>query len=171
MSGADAIFGQDCTTAGSATNPASCTTTGCPSGQTACCRRQNPLWKWNFTQPALAGASYVAGGPVSLGVAGECVGSSIGLYYASINEASTACPTNGFTLTTIFTRPPVSVGSTITLPSSDVTIGTAINGSACGGQWAGTIRIDSDLPNWSVTINATCPSPAASIVGTMSGSQ
>ena len=41
-------------------------------------------------------------------------------------------------------------------------------------NWTGTMRLDSDLPNWSVTINATCADAGKGsfkVIGTMSGNE
>lgn len=175
LSGADAILGADCGTVGTVTNPATCVTSGCPAGQAACCRRQNPVWSWNFTQPALAGAAYVAdtsNGATYEQIGRACVGASLGISYAILNRPISACPSNAFYLQMSFDRSTVAVGATITLPPSPGTSLSANIGANSCAQWTGTMKIDSDLPDWSITINATCSNgmlTGTQVVGTMSG--
>lgn len=174
LSGADAVLGTSCATQGSATNPSTCVTTGCPAGQAACCRRQKPLWAWNFTQPAVSGMAYVANyEAVSLTFGKVCVGSGLGLGSAGFTRNITSCPSDAvFIIVGFGNRSTVNPGSTITLPAAGVSLSATVGSVSCS-QWSGTVRLDSDLPDWSVTINATCTTPnvTLAIAGTLSGSE
>lgn len=172
LSGADAFLGSDCGTQGSMTNPASCTMTGCPAGQTACCRRQRP-WRWNFTQPALVGESYFAGGSPGIGVGKSGCGSSLALAGAVLYDSISACPAAGIFIEPVFNRAKVNSGIVLAFPTDGMTLTATVSPVTCG-NWTGTMRIDSDLPDWSVTINATCTEAGKTnlrVIGTMSGSE
>ena len=175
LSGADAVLGTDCTTAGSPTNAATCVTTGCPAGQAACCRRTKQLYKWNFSQPALVGEVYVAGSDpnVSVGIGKGCAGSAIGLAYAILSRTLSVCPSNATTIYPIFDRAVIGAGATLTLPATGFTLIYNSAAAQCTA-WSGTARLDSDVPDWSITLNATCTSGALTgtqVVGSMSGAE
>jgi hypothetical protein len=175
LSGADAVLGDDCAAQGSATNPASCATTGCPAGQAACCRRQNPLSTWSFSQPAESGQAYLTNttaGNVWISVGTTCVGSGLKLQSADLIRSLSTCPSNAFNVLAEFDRTMISSGTSYPLPTTGITFAATVGTVSCY-QWSGTIEITADLPNWSLNINATCTtaSTTLSIIGTMGGSQ
>lgn len=176
-SGRDAIGGVDCAAQGSATNPSNCATTGCPSGSKACCRRTMPLWKWNFSQPALVGEAYVANydqGSVYLSVSKTCNGGGLGLSMSSLARLQSSCPANITSITAGFDRKKLpNVGVNYSFPTDGMTLSATIGDATCF-NWTGTMRLDSDLPTWSVTINATCADAGKGsfkVIGTMSGNE
>jgi hypothetical protein len=91
-------------------------------------------------------------------------------------QTITCLPGKSFCVDASFNRATTGVGTAVDLASPGT--GNSFlysNGSAqsCSG-WTGTMRIDSDLPDWSVTINATCASGTmmgTQVIGTMSGSE
>jgi hypothetical protein len=175
LSGADAVVGQDCAAQGSMTNPASCVTSGCPAGQTACCRQMMPVWTWNFTHPAVAGSTYVKSyDSVYLVNSGTCVGSTLGLEFAWLLRAQTTCPSDAISISVNLDRVKVAVGSPVMLtPSTNgASLSATVGGVNCS-QWSGTVTLHSDLPNWSVSINANCTvaGTTLAVMGTMSGNE
>jgi hypothetical protein len=62
-SGLDGYAPTDCSAEGSATNPSTCGTSGCPGDAGACCQSATPVCQWNLTGPvALSGSTLVPGG-------------------------------------------------------------------------------------------------------------
>lgn len=177
LSGSDAVLGADCVAQGSATNPASCATSGCPGGHSACCRRQSPLWKWNLTAPELSGETYTPStdpGSFFFTVDHVCGGASFELRSVIMVRPLSACPRNDASIAISFQRYNVRQGSTVDLSSSDVDMVYNVAGDECR-SWTGSIRIDSDLPSWQVTINAQCfrgsGAPPLSLTGTLGGNE
>lgn len=175
--GKDAIFGTDCASQGSATNPSTCGTSGCPGGAKACCQRTMPLWKWNFSQPPLVGEAYLANydpGNTMMSVGKACVGSGFGLYYVSLTRPVVACAMNTLTMSLSIDRKKLpNVGVSYPFPTDGLYLQASVGDATCS-SWTGTMRLDSDLPNWSVTINATCSEAgkgAFKIVGSMGGNE
>jgi hypothetical protein len=178
LSGGDAVLGADCTAVGSATNPGSCVATGCPVGQAACCRRQKPLWKWTFTQPAIVGESYVGfeTGKPYLSPGKSCTGSALAITSAAFYHPQTTCPTDYVYVSTNFNRTTTNIGVTVDLAAPGVGNSFNFNNGTANTctAWTGTMKIDADLPDWSVTVNAVCSTgtlAGTQIAGTMSGSE
>lgn len=178
-SGKDAVFGTDCATQGTANNPGTCLTMNCSAGAKACCGRQKLLWKGNFTQPSLVGASYGGSyetGGLYLSIGKSCgSGSSQVLVSAAIGRPTTACgSSNLLQIAAIFDRTKITaIGANLPFPTDGMNLYATIGDVTCS-TWTGTMKIDSDLPNWSVTINATCSEAgkgSVKVVGTMSGSE
>lgn len=177
-SGKDAFVGVDCATQGSATNPGSCATSGCPAGAKACCRPQLPIGKWNFSQPALVGETYSASAGIdgiSLSTTKICVGrSGFGLYMATLQRSAGACALASTLIHLRLERDKLpDVGVTYSFPTIGVYL-VAVAGDVTCNNWTGTLRLDSDLPTWSVTINATCADAGKGsfkVIGTMSGNE
>ena len=177
-SGKDAFVGVDCATQGSATNPGSCATSGCPAGAKACCRPQLPIGKWNFSQPALVGETYSASAGIdgiSLSTTKICVGrSGFGLYMATLQRSAGACALASTLIHLRLERDKLpDVGVTYSFPTIGVYL-VAVAGDVTCNNWTGTVRLDSDLPTWSVTINATCADAGKGsfkVIGTMSGNE
>lgn len=176
--GKDATGALDCATQGSATNPSSCSTSGCPSGAKACCRPQLPIGKWSFSQPALVGETYSASASVdgiSLSTTKACVGrSGFGLYMATLQRSSGACALASTLISLRLDRERLpDVGATYSFPTIGMYL-IATAGDVTCNNWTGTMRLDSDLPTWSVTINATCADAGKGsfkVIGTMSGNE
>ncbi len=176
--GKDATFATDCAAQGSATNPSTCATTGCPSSSKACCRRAMPLWKWNFSQPALVGEAYVANydpGSTYIPVSKACTGGSgFGFTSATLVRAPSTCPTTTIYIQPGFDRKKLpNVGVNYPFPTDGMGLSATVGDVGCY-NWTGTMRLDSDLPNWSVTINATCADAGKGsfkVIGTMSGNE
>ena len=177
-SGKDAFVGVDCATQGSATNPSNCATSGCPAGAKACCRPQLPIGKWNFSQPALVGETYSASAGldgISLSTTKICVGrSGFGLYMATLQRSAGACALASTLIHLRLERDKLpDVGVTYSFPTIGVYL-VAVAGDVTCNNWTGTVRLDSDLPTWSVTINATCADAGKGsfkVIGTMSGNE
>ena len=177
-SGKDAIGGVDCATQGSATNPGICSTSGCPSGAKACCRRQMPPWKLNLSQPNLVGEAYASGSDgISIGTGKVCNGSGgFGLSYAILTRtiATMTCPPASVQIFPSFDRKKLpNVGVNYPFPTDGMTLSATVGEVTCY-SWTGTMRLDSDLPTWSVTINATCADAGKGsfkVIGTMSGNE
>lgn len=173
--GKDATGGFDCATQGSATNPSSCSTSGCPSGAKACCRRQLPIGKWNFSQPAVAGETHSIGSDgFGLSTGKTCTGSGFGLNYALFQRVTVTCPSSYINILPRFDRKKLpNAGVNYPFPTDGMTLSATIGDESCY-NWMGTMRFDSDLPNWSVTINATCADAGKGsfkVIGTMSGNE
>jgi hypothetical protein len=176
LSGADAVLGVNCTSSGTATNPSSCVTTGCPNGETACCRRQRPVWEWNLTDPiAFTGQSYVVyydpqGTYISTGK--SCSNNGLILYYAYLTRGLSGCPRNDLSVNVVFVdRNVVTAGASITMPSPAVSL-TVNNAGVTCSAWTGTVRLVSDLPTWSISYNVQCSEAGKTglrVVGIVSG--
>jgi hypothetical protein len=174
VTGADAVLGDDCSMIGSLTNPANCATSNCPPGQAACCRRSKPIGAWSLTQPeAISGVAYVAGALDLVSMTETCTSGGLAVSAVTFTRTISTCPSNYLSITATINRSPVSTvvpGQTITLPNGDFVL--SVTGSSTCIQWSGTAKIDSDPPDWSLTINATCATGAPfSVSGTFSGSE
>jgi hypothetical protein len=146
-SGSDAWGQADCTASGSATNPGICGTT-CPAGAAACCARSQPTCTWDVTTPFAASGN--TNTPTTVSACGPpttppCSG---GGSFVVIVSDLTVCPVGSIVLEIDRTR--FKPGN-LTLPAAGLTLGS-------GGcyAWSGTIDWISDVPSWSVQVNATC---------------
>lgn len=179
LSGADAILGVDCslpTLGGSASNPFSCVEeSACPIWNGACCKRMKPPCTWSFTEPALTGSGslYYAGPGMNCGLPSTCLANAFQVGINGAEGDATACPpTTTYTnLGLTIPRSTVVVGQTITLPFKDASVSYSRGGQSCY-SWTGTVRFDSDVPTWKVTLNLTCSEAGeqtTKLVGTLSG--
>lgn len=177
-SGADAVLTAQCT-GGSAANPIGCFTDKCPAGSTGCCRPARAPCRWNLTTPALSGEffTYIAAGQPYCSVSSTCASdaSFTLVLYPSFGNTACSSAASPFTYAVLgLNRPMTAPGEVISLPSSRVTLGLYNNSDttkSCS-QWTGTVTWGSDVPNWSVTVNATCSEAGKSgirLVGTFSG--
>ncbi|WNG42490.1 collagen-like protein [Archangium violaceum] len=181
--GTDAVLTSTCSS-GSATNPAGCFTTECPPGTAGCCRTSKPTCSWNLTTPAMSGSSYgtdVNGSTILPPTGGAlcsvfpvCSGADLTVMFYPIG-LSTVCGTSNY-VHMVLQRSQIAPGERITLPSSRVSL--SINNpqdltKKCYA-WTGTVTWNSDVPSWSVTLDATCSETGKSsikLVGTFSGDQ
>jgi hypothetical protein len=159
MTGRDAVLVSECA-GGSESNPSGCYYDKCPPGSVSCCRPQKALCRWAFSSPFTAGESFgfVAGRdnctvPTPCGDAG---------YFQVVIASDTTnqlCGYSSFSQLSIgIKRPLTSPGMVISLPDSRVSVywaGASINCSA----WTGTVRWNSDVPSYSVSVDATCSEP------------
>lgn len=175
FSGFDAVLSTDCKAQGSATNPASCVTSECPAGQFACCRHAKPIWKFNFSQPALIGEAYTPSydtGYPYLAIDTSCDGSDQSFAGVTLIRNVASCPSSYSYIDVKFDRTKLTIGTAYSFPTDGLTMVASFDGSTCA-QWSGTAKIDSGFPDWSVSINAICTTAkvSLSIVGSMSGSR
>ncbi len=173
--GVDAVLASDCT-GGSATNPNSCFNDGCAPGKTACCRPTKPLCRWSFTSPATSGDYYgYTQGQAYCVPPSDCAQDSAFNVTLNTNPNATMCnapePHN---LTLRIERPLGTPGQVISLPNARVTLGfsnVADSSKSCA-LWTGTLTWHSEVPSWSVTLNATCGESGKGhiqLAGTLSG--
>ncbi|MFP2926438.1 collagen-like protein [Pyxidicoccus sp. 3LG] len=179
-SGSDAVLRDTCS-GGSANNPVGCFAGNCLSGNAACCRREKPACSWNFTHPATTGADYDSDNNLVKPGAMACVGPSacatdsqfqayVGAYYAS----ELACGATFSSINVTLTRPLPVPGQVFTLPHAQVTslwLLTPQSERSCS-RWTGTLTWHSEVPTWSVSVDATCSEAGKGhirLVGTLSG--
>jgi hypothetical protein len=137
-----------------------------------------PIGKWSFSQPALVGETYSASAGtdgLTVGTTKTCLGSgAFGLNYATLYRSSGACPPSVTLIYPSFDRKKLpNVGVNYPFPTDGLTLAAQVGDVTCN-SWTGTMRLDSDLPTWSVTINATCADAGKGsfkVIGTMSGNE
>jgi hypothetical protein len=101
----------------------------------------------------------------------DCAGNMLGIYRIGFGRLVSSCPSNYVNMGITLDRTKISVGQTI--PIADGALAVTIGDQPCA-QWAGgTFTLISDLPDWSLAINATCSTPGRTlqVVGTFSGSE
>lgn len=91
--------------------------------------------------------------------------------WGSSNDSS--CGSSNYILFSM-SRPMKAPGEVISLPSSRVTtlMLNDVDATKRCTQWTGTLTWNSDVPSWSVTLDATCSETGKSgikLVGTFSG--
>jgi hypothetical protein len=173
-SGQDAVNGTDCTSLsnlGTASNPAGCFTTLCPSGQPACCRLSKAACVWELTTPAATGTS--ASAAPALGCSGptSCASDAFSVF---LGGAQATCPSSSLLVEATFARSVFAVGQAISFPPANpanASVAFESSVQTCF-SWTGTLTWNADVPNWEVTFDLTCSEAGKSaiqIVGTMSG--
>jgi hypothetical protein len=165
LSGLDAVGGTNCNQLlGSATNPGTCQTSGCPSDAGACCERSKPTCVWNLTAP-LATSGDTNNPPAGMLCAPPSSGNCASTPFTVVLNDALTCPATSVVLS--ISRAKAQPGSRLALPNPAVTLGA----KGCF-FWSGTVTWVSDVPAWKVQVDATCTKPAdARIVveGTFSG--
>lgn len=172
-SGRDAVFGAECT--GTVTNPATCKSTGCAGGRSACCVPQTPPCSVSITTATTAdGGTYPTTGYSCTPPAASCPNLGTFSAHAIPPSAPTACTTapEPGTIYVLVPRP-VAVGQPISLPATGVTL-YLVNAEAPRQclAWTGTVTVDAEVPDWSVSVNATCSEAGKSairLVATIAG--
>ncbi|WP_239470949.1 hypothetical protein [Archangium violaceum] len=163
-------------TGASTTNPMGCFSDHCATGSTACCRPTKPTCSWSFTNPALSGSnySYAIEGQPYCSATTSCAQDANFTVVLYPNWGSTTCPsstTNYIYL--ILKRPMTTPGERITLPDTRATLylGNADSTKSCSA-WTGTVTWNSEVPSWSVSLDATCSEAGKShirLTGTFNG--
>lgn len=180
-SGTDAVLNTKCA-GGTTTNPTGCFTTACAPGDAACCRTEKPTCQWTMSRPITStGAGYenAYGGVVTpesyyCYAPSSCLATDTFTVQMGItgNESIT-CGAVFSMLVIRVTRPMTTPGQVFTLPNSRVSLSLYAdeNGRACS-NWTGTVTWHSEVPAWSVSVNATCSETGKShiqLVGSYSG--
>jgi hypothetical protein len=160
--GNDAFGGVDCSQYyGSANNPASCQTTGCSQGATACCAVSKPTCAWNQTAPAVdTGSGYY---PPQFTPNSYCVPPSAptcpgqGTFAFTRAVSGGTCPSSGHVLYVNIDRSKASPGM-LQIPNQAVVVGYSdqAGASASCPAWTGTINWVSDVPSWKIVADLTC---------------
>lgn len=180
--GTDAFDFQTCT--GSTTNPQTCVSTGCENsgGEGACCKSTKPIIMWDITSPTPATQGSYTGiesSPSGNGPDPCLQGTTFSMSYY---DTTSMCPQSSTSFSLSYPRATLSPGSTITLTAANqqggyvsYNVQTASGQTYCS-QWSGTIKLDSDAPNWMVEVDLVCTqSPGTGVfsgtfAGTFSGS-
>ena len=165
-SGNDANSPQDCSLSSSSTNPGICVTP-CPSYDGgACCARTQPLCLAAFTAPA-SQATWTCGPP------SECTAAGTFGVFASGSYPGGACGASisaGEIILDISRDGGLGPPSTITLPSPAVILEYIGGVGGTCVSWHGSVNWESDVPGWSVAIDATCSTDGGpTLTGTLSG--
>jgi collagen triple helix repeat protein len=172
--GTDAALAGTCE-GGSQANPIGCFTDHCLPGQTACCRNTKPLCRVNLTVPAVQKDiyQYIPGDEYCYAPSGCTQDTYFSVLY-HFNPAGTSCsPTAINSLQVSLKRPLSAPGQVFTLPSPSVTlVQSASDPTKSCSSWTGSVTWNSEVPSWSVTLNATCSEAGKSdirFVGTING--
>ena len=172
-SGLDATGGSDCAGRGTATNPTGCFTSGCPSGAAACCRHSKSMTVWNLTAPVMTGAAYEEYWTGGSNWMSTCAADPS--FTVDLSLSVSSCPSEYFDVYLSIPRSSFSPGSVITLPNASVQLSAgSLSGYTVTGcyNWTGTVTWTSDLPSYSVSIDATCTQSGrlpTRLQGTISG--
>jgi hypothetical protein len=168
LSGHDATHVEDCGAGGTATNPGTCATLGCPGGGHACCKREGEPCEYSVTSP--------------LGVAGTCfppqatLNPSCGSLSFSVvmfpAPAPNVCSSDIFEVIVSIDRTKHAVGTGFSPGTSDVLLyaATTMGVSASCSSWTGNVQWISDVPSWRVDVDLTCTTTGTiHLVGTFHG--
>jgi hypothetical protein len=168
LSGHDATHVEECGAGGTGTNPATCATSGCPSGRRACCKRESEPCEYAVTSP--------------LGVAGTCfppqatLNPSCGSFSFSVVRspapALNVCSSDIFQVIAVIDRTKHAVGTSFSLGPGDALIysATTMGVSASCSSWTGNVQWLSDVPSWRVDVDLTCTNTGSiHLVGTFHG--
>ncbi|WP_237726787.1 collagen-like protein [Corallococcus coralloides] len=171
-SGTDAALYANCA-GGSANNPTSCFSDNCAPGSSACCRPAKATCRWNFSSPVTSGTYFTyADGQNYCSLPTSCDGVSNFQVVVVADVKSQQCGQGTFRdLNIIIKRPLTTPGAVIQLPDNRVSLSFSAPGNNCN-SWTGTVRWDSDVPSYSVSVDATCSESGKShirFVGTVSG--
>lgn len=175
-SGLDAIGGADCAAAGSTNNPRICATTGClppPYSNGACCRPSKKLCAWSITAPEVLSGDQYDTNPLAdqqcTVSGGACAGDPLAVYFT---RKVSVCPAVNYYVTLQLKRP-FTAAQAVTLPSTNVTLYLTHTDPTKGcTAWTGIVTPVSDVPSYSVSIDATCSETGKSairVTGTFSG--
>jgi hypothetical protein len=172
----------DCASSNSSTLSVTCESP-CTTAKTgACCKYTStsptspiPTCAWALTAPEnVSGDSTTATNEFRCSGPDACA-SDDSQIRADFSHEPHVCPPSGYDFTVYLTRSMVTAGQTYTLPNAAVGLSYynfapgPTHGSNCS-TWSGTVRFDSDIPDWHMTINVTCTAGAtASFNGTLSG--
>ncbi|MCY1003937.1 hypothetical protein OWM54_43015 [Myxococcus sp. MISCRS1] len=155
--GRDAVNAVPCT-GGSASNPVGCFTSNCGSAA-ACCRWTRAPIYYDFLAPFVAkGDFHVYDGHVNASPVGQtCSLDPVFNASLTIYPAAGVCPARqAATVNVGIVRASASPGQTITLPSPAVSLSAFDAAGVSCFAFSGTVTWHSDVPNWRVTIDATC---------------
>jgi hypothetical protein len=175
-SGYDAVGANDCASSGTMTNPGICATTQCPpNSKGACCRPTTAPCTWAMTEPALSGDTFNPGG-TAVCQPPTCAQDTFVLELDT-NLYHQACPPPPNESIVLMLKRPFAVGMPIDLSMAspnNVTLQVTKEGGpvfiSCS-QWTGTVTVNTDLPMWKVTFDATCGDGAGlKVTGAISGS-
>ena len=151
---------------GSDTNPVSCHTEHCRSGDTACCRSQKPTCQWNLSAPAARGESYAGVGSSD---GSTCIApSACSRFAVELRLNNAACDRESTQLQLSLSRP-VYAGEVLTLPDPRASI--LLLGTEPCYAWRGTLTVVQDTPHWALAVDVTCADSGveAAIQGDFSG--
>ncbi len=157
LSGHDAIV-TDCKAAGTPTNPGVCAAVDCPSGgASSCCRPGLPVCSWDIVGSiSWKGKIYVPHGSSSGAFCasswklGSVLSLTIGVPLADSGASDT--------LAISFDRSKLADGKQVILPSAGTSV--VYSAHACD-TWNGTITMNGDVPNYSVTLDLHCLAPSS----------
>ncbi len=163
----------------SATNKQKCVTTGCSRNQGAggtCCQYTKPIVAWDLTSPLTDMQSYT-GIEENLSGNGPTACLQDPMFTAAAGRTESVCPAKSYHLSISFPRATFTVGTALTLTTNNQQ-GANIyynndDGTSCY-QWTGTVKLDSDVPDWMVEVNLKCASQqtnafSGTLAGTLSG--
>jgi hypothetical protein len=155
-SGKDAISPEPCSS-GSTTNPVSCYQDHCDSDEAACCRTQKPTCRWTLSAPASSGESYQGGESTGTG---NCSApppcGDFSVYLSSSSGSSDSCsPSTGGGSFNFRIERPITAGEAIPMTDPRVNMSYSNEGRFCS-SWTGSITIVRDVPDWAVSVDATC---------------
>jgi hypothetical protein len=168
LSGHDANHVLDCAGQGTTTNPASCSTSACPNGATACCTRQDSTCSYSLTSPfALQGDTCT---PPTLTEMPTCGKLAFNLVEIP-QPAPNVCSSDITEVIVSLDRATHTPGSTFALASGDSVLYVAVQGgvsTSCSG-WTGNVHWISDVPAWRVDFDLTCTTGTLHLVGSFHG--
>ncbi|RKH00232.1 collagen-like protein [Corallococcus carmarthensis] len=154
--GTDAALLSDCV-GGSATNPYGCFSDNCAPGSSSCCRQEKASCRWSFSSPATSGTFFTyAAGKDYCALPTPC--QEVGTFQVGVLADPNAqqCGQRTFTQLSIgIKRPLATPGAVIQLPDSRVSLYFSGSANTCS-SWTGTIRWNSDVPSYNVSVDATC---------------
>lgn len=150
LSGTDAIiWSQGCGAAyPSASNPASCgANPDCPGGQAACCVRAKSPATVALTSPSLSASQTkaIGGAPGDFSIAQP----------PETGPFLTTITTSGVSISVQIGYEFRHVGAAIRPGLDGASVILSAPGWHCA-DWTGTMRLDSDVPSWRVSLDLTC---------------
>jgi hypothetical protein len=168
LSGHDATHVEDCIAEGTASNPSTCITSGCPGGNAACCKRSDDPCVYSVTSPvAMVGTCT----PPQATLNTTC-GTLSFVVFTTPAPAPNVCSLDIFEVFAAIDRMKHAVGTSFSLGAGDAVIysATTIGVPANCSVWTGTVHWISDIPSWRVDLDLTCTtSSAIHLVGMFHG--
>ena len=176
--GTDATVSEECS-GGTANNPFGCFTDHCSPESGACCRPTKATCRWNFSSPSISGSfftrPFIRRTPSSENWC--ALPTPCGEFKVSVilPEGPEVCgQTPGSSIHIRIDRALTTPGAVIQLPDARVELGASATGrpeKTCD-SWTGTIKWNSDVPSYNVSVDATCSEAGKGnlrLVGTVSG--
>jgi len=166
--GMDATLSEECS-GGTANNPSGCFTDNCPRESAACCRLTKVACRWNFSSPATSGTAFTQGEGCTWPT--TCGDFSVRVTHTDVPQVCQQSQSIAINIS--IARPLTTPGAVIQLPDARVKLHTIGGGTEkhCY-NWTGTVRWNSDMPSYNVSVDATCSEAGKGnlrIVGTVSG--